>query len=519
MGKALYGVFGAAYRQPVHFLGHSLGTLVTSYAVDYLHGTARSEHEVASPVWDSARTQVTLFDDAAIAKLIANESFAAGILGQAMLGPKGAIAMYLAEASQWKDPVPGEFAYLDNYFSCVGRYHAEGVNVLLQRAIWDKAVDPLLFPPKFALDIVDAHSVPASWYLQSISPDPLLFVGWKGSLGDRVLKKAPNVQVFDSSQLRQGMIYRQSREFDEWTTSLVTASPEEGIVPPAAVGIVLAYTRPLVVGIELARDLGKGLVSGIDGFLDWVGEQGEAGLEWSAGAARAVGDVAVEVVDGGSDAIDQSLEWASEQVGKGRSALLDTAGSWSLRIRLSSSGGRASPALQGDDAKAPTPAYLWFPVRIPAEAQWMSFEFQISGDGKEDALVMGINGTNRFELGTRFIGRDRTERSGLINVSDLAGSNADLFFGLVGGTSADCSITVSRISFRTLAPPTLTITQEGTELHLSWPASAPDWDLEATDDLTAATWQIFQVPPVLSAGRLLIRVDALESAQFFRLRQ
>src|SRR5207245_1155365 len=37
LGQALYQALGPTYNQSVHFIGHSLGTLVNAAAADYLH--------------------------------------------------------------------------------------------------------------------------------------------------------------------------------------------------------------------------------------------------------------------------------------------------------------------------------------------------------------------------------------------------------------------------------------------------------------------------------------------------
>jgi hypothetical protein len=41
LGRALQTVLGANYSQPIHFMGHSIGTIVNAAAANYLHGEAR----------------------------------------------------------------------------------------------------------------------------------------------------------------------------------------------------------------------------------------------------------------------------------------------------------------------------------------------------------------------------------------------------------------------------------------------------------------------------------------------
>ena len=52
LGAALQGALGTGYSQPVHFIGHSLGTIVNSRACDYLHGGGSSRFPKAAPPWN-----------------------------------------------------------------------------------------------------------------------------------------------------------------------------------------------------------------------------------------------------------------------------------------------------------------------------------------------------------------------------------------------------------------------------------------------------------------------------------
>ena len=149
----------------------------------------------------------------------------------------------------------------------------------------------------------------------------------------------------------------------------------------------------------------------------------------------------------------------------------------------------------------------------------MSFRFRIDGDGRDDALVMGIDGTSRFTLGTQFIGHDIVERSGLISVSDVAGRKAELFFGVVGGTSTNCTVTITAVEFRSFATPALQIQLDGGVLMLTWPSSAPDWELQTAAALVGDEWQTVGVQPSLLGGRYRVSVPSAQAVQFFRLSQ
>ena len=59
LGQALLAGLGNGYAQKIHFMGHSLGTLVNAGAADYLHANGYA--------WQN--TQMTLFDEAELAEL------------------------------------------------------------------------------------------------------------------------------------------------------------------------------------------------------------------------------------------------------------------------------------------------------------------------------------------------------------------------------------------------------------------------------------------------------------------
>lgn len=134
LGQALVRALGEGYKQPIHFMGHSLGTLVNARAANYLH-----DHG-----FDWARTHMTLFDEAEMAGIFNLGSYA---------------------------PVPSQSYWVDSYDSLVGfveisqnRY--EAVNILL----WTPTLNP-----------VDLHGYSWSWYLQTIRNPSVSQIGFATS--------------------------------------------------------------------------------------------------------------------------------------------------------------------------------------------------------------------------------------------------------------------------------------------------------------------------------------------------
>ena len=111
-------------------------------------------------------------------------------------------------------------------------------------------------------------------------------------------------------------------------------------------------------------------------------------------------------------------------------------------------------------------------MSIPPGVVSMTFDFTLHGEGSNDCLVFGINGTNQFALETRFIPPDVEQNSGVIDVAQLAGTQAEFFFGLIGGTSTNAMLAVDGIRFYALEKPVLSAQPAGQQLVLSWPHSS-----------------------------------------------
>ena len=139
LGKNLLQILGAGYNQPIHFIGHSFGTLVNAAAAEYLHTNGFA--------WTN--TQMTLLDEAEIASDLRIVSPTTWNLG-------------------WIKPLPNNFAWADNYVSLVGELHYQNnvVNVILTagqpgffyasaNALWN--------------DMTNYHAVPCQWYGQTVA--------------------------------------------------------------------------------------------------------------------------------------------------------------------------------------------------------------------------------------------------------------------------------------------------------------------------------------------------------------
>ena len=160
LGEALRVTLGANYSKPIHFVGHSLGTLVNASAANYLQGTNWANENVSPTPWPAANIQMTLFDEAEVATgqsgLLNGIRTLAGRNGNPLL-PK----------PSYYHPLPRQSAWADNYVSTFGLLHPEAANVILTNGFPADAPNPAsLFS-----ELAAFHNYPMNWYDETIQTD------------------------------------------------------------------------------------------------------------------------------------------------------------------------------------------------------------------------------------------------------------------------------------------------------------------------------------------------------------
>jgi sugar lactone lactonase YvrE/pimeloyl-ACP methyl ester carboxylesterase len=155
LGKELLAQLGPNYSQPIHFIGHSFGTLVNARAADYLHGDGPCVPCRPAKGVDAflpANTQMTLFDEAELAPDLMNDVLAA--TEAIITGVPMPIQPFYGSA------MPKQSRWADNYISAVGLLHLDAANVIFTRglpgleadfAAWSSAVTAF-------------HGYPYGWY-------------------------------------------------------------------------------------------------------------------------------------------------------------------------------------------------------------------------------------------------------------------------------------------------------------------------------------------------------------------
>jgi len=172
LGKALLNVLGPNYSKPIHFVGHSFGTLVNSYAATYLQGTNFGNgQEWSSTPWPATNMQMTLFDEAEVG---ADASFDLDSAGLAALAD---LKVGFFEASSYYHPLPLNFAWADNYVSAFGLLKTNAANVILTDGFPTNAPDLI----HWFYQLGSFHRYPCSWYSNTIQNEDISEMGFKWS--------------------------------------------------------------------------------------------------------------------------------------------------------------------------------------------------------------------------------------------------------------------------------------------------------------------------------------------------
>lgn len=256
LGQALMSALGERYQRPIHFIGHSLGTIVNAQAVEFLYSHGYTPENV--PV------HVTLFDEAEIANAKASleNLFSVGASAQ---------DIYL--------PLPTKYKWADSYVSLVAG---------LSLAFRTDSVSVVLWPthdcgPFSLLRLSCSHAYPFNWYLRTISTPSLSSVGFTNSFEWNNLQQAPAL----------GSIYLQDaatgKEFDFKYFSPNTELPSfySSIASiPSIIGTTVSATAGLALDAYTA--VNKERVRFLNGSTAALQSFGRNVVDWSEGFAGTV---------------------------------------------------------------------------------------------------------------------------------------------------------------------------------------------------------------------------------------
>lgn len=201
-----------------------------------------------------------------------------------------------------------------------------------------------------------------------------------------------------------------------------------------------------------------------------------------------------------------------------------------LRLQLSTFSNQPlnSQVSRGTNANGPVnggavgqPAHAWLTVDVPDDAGMMAFDFTVTGEPGEDKIACAINDKNIFTLPAKFAPDGEPVSTDLIDVSKYAGQTVELFFGLTGGTSTNCTLAIDGIRFVIILVPPLAASVIGNQVRLQWPAAATGWIPQHNPGLAAENWQDVPVSEALAVeeGVVTLERPRLPTREFFRLRR
>jgi pimeloyl-ACP methyl ester carboxylesterase len=462
LGTNLLAALGANYSQRIHFVGHSLGTLVNAAAANYVHGRGFS--------WTN--TQMTLCDDAEIAWDFSNPNdpqFVSTVYATL----KNLEANFSTAQPFWGTTLPNQFAWADNYITAFGLLHPEAANAILTDE-YPRSTEPNA--DSLYLDFLTYHDASYLWYDDTIvpsifnpgGPTNATYLGFICSFegGGAASRSATNTYFYqDPNGLELNLVQ----------TNLAFATN--------------------FLNARFSGYFNIGRSSLLSQVGDWVFN----------GVGQAVG------------AVNGVIQGVGNNVGN-MFVNLFTTGGGSPQIQSGSVHSLGGPVPNGGPTPINTSAYAWIPITVPSNAVSMSFDFMLQGNGNQDSFQVALNGTNILSLETSLIQTNVTLNSGLIGVSQYAGQQVELFLGIVGGTSTNAALTVSNFQFYVTLPPSLQIQLAGTNVVLTWPLSGAGYVLQSANQITPPiSWTTVTNVPVIVNFQYTVTNQISGDSRFYRL--
>jgi probable HAF family extracellular repeat protein len=408
LGETLLTLFGTNYTQSLHFMGHSLGTLVNSEAITVLNA-----HGMAAPVQD------TLFDEASIAN---------NIPGAAPAYPVNAIP-----TNSQGQAIP--IARIDNYVSSFGNVYSQAANFILQ-------LDPSNPPPSvtdaaaFAEYIANFHNYPVTWYQNTLpgQSEQASPVGYAGAIeGSNFNPSNPVYQsgTYSLQSTNPGGDYTFSSISGSNATQFLLNRNDQQLAALEALNLSGETPEAAVVAEAYVQH-----------YLGVSVEQLTGAIEYE----NAVAVNTVPIQSGSSQTIFSPQLVLSKEL----NATMAAAPSTAQGNRLTSNDKPVAA-----DAPSAYSSYAWIPLAIPADEQYLSMDFTFHDLSSGDFLSIGINDTPLFQLEDEFVVDGVAENTGLIDVSQWAGQSVQLFLGLNAADDLNDggTITVDNMSFESIPEP------------------------------------------------------------------
>ena len=483
LGQALMDTLGPNYDKPIHFIGHSLGTIVNCTAADYIHGDRRprGDSRSISERYLSERTHVTLFDEAELVTAVKGLHLPLDVIlasAKILTGGANTDNNQLVK-NFWSKVMPDRFAWADNYLSEVGLLNPRAVNVML----W--ASDELRNP-------IAAHGYAYNWYQLTIG----------NPLGSRM----GHTWSFERNTLEPAKA--QDRYF-------LQKQPELLLVPVDAEQAIALETSRIIAYPDLLKM--RALNGAAKITYQAINAIGNATIQYAGNLIAGIGQT-FSVPSGPPVYLGTAGSTPAFFAGTNSGNAGNLEASWDLHYNLQA----GAPSRQQLKIPVRTMAvpgaalnavYTIIPVHVPKEAVGVSFEYQITGGDSEE---------NSFTMEAKYLEDGQWNGTPVIRVSDVHNQDVSLVFALNGANGPPSGVLgVRNMQFYIPPRPELTVEKTGDVAIAKWPISALDWTIETTTDLSDPNgWETVNQTPTDSDffHTMTFDVSGINKA-FFRLKK
>ena len=488
LGAALISALGQGYSGRLHFIGHSLGTLVNCRAADYVHGDAPNKPTKHSGAFAPGGTHITLLDEAEVAVPVKGLRTTFDVV----LGIDN-----LSGAVPAAKVVPTRTAYVDNYISEVGLIQSSAENVLLWRNIGGP---------------VALHGYSYEWYTDSVRNPLASLSGHRWSFERGTLGAMSQIGSYWLQSIRPGSSPLEVTRLSDDAAAVISNSRLKAYAGLNAYRTVVfpsyeAYTRLRTAGTKI----GGAYLNGIQ----YAGNM-------LANFVETIRPPAGNAVYGGT-----AGSTPTHFVSSGNTGLGNLQAHWDLRFSISSGAPRpgqvnAPISASGVDSADSAVVYTILPFEVPREAVGMSFEYAIEGAATGEFMTAGIGDTNFYTMEAEYVEQGSWNAVPVIDVSDFRGQTVEVVFAYNGAAAPPAgTLSIRNVEFYVPERPQLHLQVTGSQINASWPLAATDWVLEANDDLTNPNgWTSVDVTPAEAEYLRSVTVDITgEKKFFFRLRK
>ena len=429
----------------------------------------------------------------------------------------GLLVAAVKSAQNWKSPIPLDATWIDNYISAVGWKRSEAVNVCLLNPSLTLGPTPLQVPGQ----LVAAHEYAVDWYGYTVdSPDPNNGFQWASESGASFppseasmpqgsvwWENLDSADAFDVAQIRPdiglaGSLFAKSGLWDECSF-------------PAVRALALEAGREQMWLASTPVMAGKGIVRG----LTWIGDRVLDGYVKT-------GEVIFETTTKVGLFLDASIDNTTDWFGSiNPNAPIDGSLSASVpRIRMISPPEVQIPPSRRDPCdRGPTLQQepgVWFTVDLPSETAFLAFDFAIKGNSADDRVDFAVGGQNVFSLPARFVEGEQVSSTDMIDISRYAGQTVEFFFGLTGGTSHGCELTIEGVRLIAQPVPRLVVEPIENGVRIAWPAMATGWKVESSSSLRPDDWQALPEGEArLEGGSAIMERTTDGPKKFYRLKR